>query len=64
MATLVAPSNHSPKEDAEALWKAVKGTHYPTIYSFSLVYVDWNINRLNFHLTNPWLKFLTLDLQV
>jgi hypothetical protein len=25
MATLVAPSNHSPKEDADVLWKAVKG---------------------------------------
>ncbi|TKY68250.1 Annexin protein RJ4 [Spatholobus suberectus] len=25
MATLVAPRNHSPQEDAEALWKAVKG---------------------------------------
>ncbi|GAU31590.1 hypothetical protein TSUD_54130 [Trifolium subterraneum] len=25
MATVVAPSNHSPKEDADALWKAVKG---------------------------------------
>lgn len=25
MATLIAPSNHSPQEDAEALWKAVKG---------------------------------------
>ncbi|XP_057458767.1 annexin-like protein RJ4 [Lotus japonicus] len=25
MATLVAPINHSPQEDAEALWKAVKG---------------------------------------
>ncbi|MCI33873.1 annexin, partial [Trifolium medium] len=24
MATLVAPSNHSPKEDADVLWKAVK----------------------------------------
>jgi hypothetical protein len=25
MATLVAPNNHSPKEDADVLWKAVKG---------------------------------------
>ncbi|KAG4971095.1 hypothetical protein JHK85_037516 [Glycine max] len=25
MATLVAPRNHFPQEDAEALWKAVKG---------------------------------------
>ncbi|KAK7283917.1 hypothetical protein RIF29_13666 [Crotalaria pallida] len=25
MATLIAPTNHSPQEDAEALWKAVKG---------------------------------------
>ncbi|RHN40238.1 putative annexin [Medicago truncatula] len=25
MATLIAPMNHSPKEDADVLWKAVKG---------------------------------------
>jgi len=25
MATLSAPLNHSPKEDADVLWKAVKG---------------------------------------
>jgi len=25
MATLIAPLNHSPKEDADVLWKAVKG---------------------------------------
>jgi len=34
MATLVAPPNHSPVEDAEALGKAVKG-HILTSSNFS-----------------------------
>ncbi|KAG4960081.1 hypothetical protein JHK87_036714 [Glycine soja] len=38
MATLVAPRNHFPQEDAEALWKAVKGVRraYHNRYKHSL----------------------------
>jgi len=40
MASLIAPDNHVPKEDAEALYKACKGTSisFPTVMLLSFIY--------------------------
>uniref|UniRef100_A0A2K2BRA2 Uncharacterized protein n=1 Tax=Populus trichocarpa TaxID=3694 RepID=A0A2K2BRA2_POPTR len=40
MAILIAPDNHVPKEDAEALYKACKGTYisFPTVMLLSFIY--------------------------
>lgn len=56
MATLSAPSNHSPNEDAEALRKAFEGVIIP----FFLVYIDF-ICHFNFSLiSNTSLQYVKL----
>lgn len=58
MASLIAPSKHSPVEDAEALQRAVKGNHTIHIFSFFLDYV---FIKLSLMIIRIWLIQLMVD---